>query len=179
MSGDVAPAVVTRSDAKARDRRNFRTPADRAPRGVGGRCLRHDGRIHGVVESLLRELVEEELGSVVFVMDYLQLDFSAARFTAYVWPTVTIGDVVRQFGDPGYRDALCSLITHVVLETEESAQAGLVIRFGLGEVIVNPEPADLSGPEIAMLQVHANSFRDASCAVWRPGEHIFADRDWT
>ena len=35
-----------------------------------------------MVESILKELVEEELGSVVFVMDYLQLDFSAARFTA-------------------------------------------------------------------------------------------------
>jgi hypothetical protein len=131
-----------------------------------------------VAESLLEELVEEELGSVVFVTDYLQLDFSGARFTAYVWPTVTIGDVVRHFGDPGYRDALCAFITHEVIETEESSQAGLAIRFGLADVIIDPEPTDLSGPEIAMLQVHADSFRDASWAVWRPGEHVFADRDW-
>jgi hypothetical protein len=41
--------------------------------------------------SMLAALVEQELGSVVFVMDYLQLDFSAARFTAYAWPT-TLGD---------------------------------------------------------------------------------------
>jgi hypothetical protein len=35
-----------------------------------------------VSNSLLEALVEEELGSVVFVMDYVQLDFRAARFTA-------------------------------------------------------------------------------------------------
>jgi hypothetical protein len=132
-----------------------------------------------MTDSILEALVEEELGSVVFVMDYLQLDFVNARFSAYVWPTVSIGDVSRGFGDPGYRDALCALITHGVIETEESSEAGLVVRFQLGEVVINPEPTDLSGPEIAMLQIHADAFRDASWAVWRPGEDVFASRDWS
>jgi len=132
-----------------------------------------------VSTSLLEALVEEELGSVVFVMDYVQLDFSAARFTAYVWPTVTIGEATLQFGDRGYRDALCAFITHEVISTEESPESGLVIRFGLGEIVTNPAPADLGGPEIAQLQVHEDSFRDAAWAVWRPGEDIFARRDWS
>ena len=130
-------------------------------------------------DSLLTALVEEELGSVVFVMDYVQLDFSAARFTAYVWPTVTIGDATLRFGEGGYRDAPCAFITHEVLSTEESPEVGLVIRFGLGEIVTNPEPTDLDGPEIAMLDVHQDSFRDAAWEVWRPGEHVFAGRDWS
>jgi hypothetical protein len=109
----------------------------------------------------------------------LQLDFGNARFTAYVWPTVTIGDVTREFGDRGYRDALCALITHEVSSTEESPGAGLVIRFGLGEIVTNPEPTDLAGPEIAMLQVHEDAFREASWGVWRPGERVFSGRDWS
>ncbi len=130
-------------------------------------------------DSLLAALDEEELGSVVFVMDYVQLDFSAARFTAYVWPTVTIGDdATLRFGDRGYRDALCAFITHEVLSTEESPEGGLVIRFGMGEIVTNPEPTDLGGPEIAMLQVHADSFRNEAWEVWRPGEDVFAGRDW-
>jgi hypothetical protein len=132
-----------------------------------------------VSDSLLTALVEEELGSVVFVMDYVQLDFSAARLTAYVWPTVTIGDASLRFGDRGYRDALCAFITHEVLSTEESTELGLVIRFGLGEIVTNPEPTDLGGPEIAMLQVHADSFRPEAWEVWRPGEGVFAARDWS
>lgn len=131
-----------------------------------------------MTDSLLEALVEEELGSIVFVMDYLQLDFGNARLSVYVWPTVSIGDVSRGFGDPGYRDALCALIAHEVVETEESPEAGLVIRFGLGEVVIKPEPTDLSGPEIAMLQVHENSYRDASWMVWRPGEDVFAGPEW-
>jgi hypothetical protein len=132
-----------------------------------------------VSESLLDALVEEELGSVVFVMDYLQLDFSAARFTAYVWPTVTIADATLQFGDRGYRDALCAFITHEVLSTSESPEVGLVIRFGLGEIVTNPGPTDLGGPEIAQLQVHQDSFRAEAWDVWRPGEGIFSGRDWS
>lgn len=130
-------------------------------------------------ESLLRELVEEQLGSVVFVMDYLQLDFGDARFTAYVWPTVIMGDSALRFGDAGYRDALCAFITHEVTSTEESAEAGLAIRFDVGEIITNPEPADLRGPEFAQLQLHEGPFRDAAWTIWRPGEGTFARRDWT
>ena len=130
-----------------------------------------------MTDSVLHSLVGEELGSVVFVRDYLQLDFENARLSAYVWPTVSFGHVSREFGDLGYRDALCALITSDVIETEESSEAGLVIRFQLGEVVINPEPADLSGPEIAVLQVHADAFREASWIVWRPGEDVFASRD--
>lgn len=129
-------------------------------------------------DSLLDALVEEQLGSVVFVMDYLQLDFSHALFTAYVWPSVTIGGRTLHFGDSGYRDALCAFITHAVTAVEESAGAGLVIRFGLGKIVTNPGPTELSGPEIAQLQVHEDSFRDAAWMVWRPGEDVFAGRDW-
>ena len=130
-------------------------------------------------DSSLGALVQEQLGSVVFVMDYLQLDFGDARFTAYIWPALTIGDATLRFGDPGYRDALCAFITHEVMSTEESAEAGLVIRFGLGEVVTNPEPTDLSGPEIAQLQLHEGPFRDAAWTVWRPGEGLFARREWS
>jgi hypothetical protein len=63
-------------------------------------------------------------------------------------------------GDPGYRDALCSFITHEVLSTDESPEVGLGIRFGLGEIVTNPGPTELGGPEIAQLQVHQASFRD-------------------
>jgi len=83
------------------------------------------------------------------------------------------------FEDRGYRDALCAFITHEVLSTDESSDVGLVIRFGLGEIVTNPLPTDLGGPEIAQLQVHQGAFRDEGCAVWRPGEGIFSGRAWS
>ncbi|MGH3118896.1 MAG: hypothetical protein ACRDQ2_17635, partial [Gaiellales bacterium] len=135
-------------------------------------------KIFDVDDSLLEGLVEEELASVVFVMAYVQLDFSHALFTAYVWPTVTIGDQTLLFGDSGYRDALCAFISHEVSAVEESPESGLVIRFGLGEIVTNPASTELGGPEIAQLQLHADSFRETSLMVWRPGEDGFVGRDW-
>jgi hypothetical protein len=132
-----------------------------------------------VKDSLLKALVEGELSSVVFVEDYLQLDFGDARFTAYAWPTVTIGGASLQFGDPGYRDALCAFITHQVTATEESPEAGLVIRFALGEIVTNPEPTDLGGPEIAQLHVYDPQEQATRLMVWRPGEDNFAGHKWT
>jgi hypothetical protein len=132
-----------------------------------------------VSDSLLDALLGQELGSVVFVKDYVQLDFGAARFSAYVWPTMRLGGVTTDFGDLGYRDALCAFITHQVVLVQESHETGLVIRFGLGEIVTNPAKTDLRGPEIAQLQVHEGPFQDAAWMVWRPGEDIFADRDWS
>lgn len=102
----------------------------------------------------MKELVGESLESVVFVMDYVQLDFNGSRFSAYVWPTVTIGTTQRDFGDQGYRDALCTFITHEVTAAEERAGVGLVIQFALGSIVTNPEPGELTGPEIAMLNIY-------------------------
>ena len=84
------------------------------------------------VFSLMTKLVEEPLGSVTFVQDYVQLDFGDARLTAYAWPSVEIGDVTFPFGDRGYTDALCAFIAHEVITAEESPEAGLRIQFALG-----------------------------------------------
>jgi hypothetical protein len=132
-----------------------------------------------MTDSLLRELVEEPLSSVVFVMDYVQLDFNGSRFSAYVWPTATIGVTELRFGDEGYRDALCAFISHEVTATEESADVGLAIHFGLGSIVTNPEPGELSGPEIAMLSIYDPMNQLTRLDVWRPGEGPFAERDWS
>lgn len=142
---------------------------------AGADLVRRD-TIRDVSDSLLNTLVEEKLESVVFVMDYVQLDFGTARFTAYVWPTVTLGGVTEQFGDPGYRNALCAFITHEVLSVEESYGIGLAIRLGIGEIVISSATTDLRGLEMAMLQVHEGPFQDAAWMVWRPGEDTFAAR---
>ena len=115
---------------------------------MGGASVRRD-TIPGVRDSLLTALVGEQLESVVFVMDYLQLDFGSARFSSYVWPTVAVGSVRTTFRDPCYRDALCAFIANDVVSVEESHEAGLEIRLEHGTIVVDPATTDLTGPEIA------------------------------
>lgn len=70
-----------------------------------------------VVENPFEVLVGEQLSSVVFVQDYLQLDFDGSRLTCFIWPEVTIGDSVFRFGDESYRNQLCSIISKEVAKT--------------------------------------------------------------
>lgn len=75
-------------------------------------------------------LFSEQLGAVSFVQDYLQLDFEGHKLTMIIWPAVRIGLEQRTFGEPGYRDALCSLIGHSPTAIAENSRR-IEIAFGL------------------------------------------------
>src|SRR5438309_381335 len=95
-------------------------------------------------------LIGEKLSSVTFVMDYLQLDFDGNRFTLNVWPSVTIDNKVSRFGDPSYRDQLCSLITQVVKQVNGEEKQNLMIAFESGDKLIvslDPNNPELCTPE--------------------------------
>lgn len=125
--------------------------------------------------TLLDRLVGEALTSVTFVADYLQLEFNGPRLTTYVWPVLQAFDKTKRLGDIGYRDVLCGFIGHEVTAVVDSRNEGVVIRFGPNAVVINPEPWELEGPEVAMLQMN-NEERDWD--IWRPGEGSFAGQEW-
>lgn len=129
-----------------------------------------------MTDSLLLALIGEELASVVFVRDYLQLDFDGPRLSLFVWPQVTTDAQARQICDPGYRDSLCSLIGHPVRAIAEDPDTGLTLHFDSGSIVANPDPPRLEGPEIAMLNGIAGS---TGLMVWRPGEFPFDGPRWS
>jgi hypothetical protein len=61
-------------------------------------------------DDSLDVLVGEQLSAVTFVQDYLQLEFDGHRLTMNLWPSVRTDDGALAFGDPNYRNALCSSI---------------------------------------------------------------------
>ena len=66
------------------------------------------------MESLLTRLDGVELAQVWFVRDYLQLIFEGINeqwsWQCYAWPYVHRDGGALAYGDPGYRDGLCSFI---------------------------------------------------------------------
>ena len=56
----------------------------------------------------------EELKSVAFVEDFLELRFGVPALTLYDWPYLLLTDFSVGFGEPEYRNALCSLIGETV-----------------------------------------------------------------
>jgi hypothetical protein len=75
----------------------------------------------------------EQLSSVIFVQDYLQLDFDGPLLTCYKWPKVCIAGIITSFGDSEYRNAICQLISYLVIALEASSSE-VLIRFDIGYI---------------------------------------------
>jgi hypothetical protein len=127
----------------------------------------------GVAFSML---VGRELGSVVFVRDYLELDFDGPQLSFYAWPRLVLAAEELCWGDPGYRDGLCDLIGRRVTGTVESSAAGLMVDFDDHRLVIHPQIAELDGPEVAKLVIPPDG-RD--WVVWRAGEPPFGGPEWS
>ena len=82
----------------------------------------------------------EELASVLFLQEHVQLDFNGPLLTLFHWPEVfipegsQIGEGSYAFGDPGYRDALCLQIGEPTETTSFEEGVALEIRFENGTI---------------------------------------------
>ncbi len=89
-----------------------------------------------------------ELKAVEFVEDYLQLRFGGPLLKLYAWPHVLLPDFSVAFGEPEYRNALCSLIGEAVTTASLEEGDALTIEFSSGVVFgLSLREEDLDGPE--------------------------------
>ena len=90
----------------------------------------------------------EELKSVAFVEDFLELRFGAPVLTLYDWPYVLLTDFSVAFGEPEYRNALCAQIGETVATASLEEDDALTIEFGNGVVLgLSLREEDVDGPE--------------------------------
>ena len=88
----------------------------------------------------------DPLSQVVFIHDYLQLVFQDCAYTLYNTANYSLGAVAYRQGEPGFCDALVSLI-------DQTAQAdarsnGLYLQFAKGAIVSVPlSGPDANGPE--------------------------------
>ena len=80
-------------------------------------------------------VIGEELVAVEFVQDFLQLRFETPLFVLYAWPHVLLPDFSVAYGEPEYRNALCSLIGEEVTEATLDEGAALTLEFANGIVL--------------------------------------------
>jgi len=98
-------------------------------------------------ETLKSKLVGEQLSSLEFVQDYLQLHFDGRTITAYIWPDVSINGETFSFGEDLYRNKLCDLIGNTVFDLQYQDKEYLTLMFkeNKGTIHINLDP---SNPEI-------------------------------
>lgn len=94
------------------------------------------------------KIVGEQLSSVEFVQDYVQLHFDGPTLTLFVWPTVLSGDCHVHFGEPGYRDTLCDRIAHKVAKVAFVEDEYIRIDFDdRWSIVASLKPEDRVVPE--------------------------------
>jgi len=92
-------------------------------------------------------LVGEELKSVCFVEDYLELGFGDAKVELFAWPYVLLTDFSVAFGEPEYRNALCAQIGEEVVEAALEEGSALTIELANGVVLgLSLREEDLDAP---------------------------------
>ena len=99
----------------------------------------------------LHPLLGEELSAVVFVRDYVQLQFDGPGLTLINDPTVITNATKYQPALPGYRDALCERIGKSVSNAQVAEGDELRIDFNDGStILISLRPGDYIGAEAAI-----------------------------
>ena len=109
--------------------------------------------------EFLSPIVGEQLSAVVFVQDYLQLQFDGPGLTLLTPVSVrsSSGSVVRE-REAGWRDALCAQITRIV-QAVRVADGDLIVNFTDGSAIcASIRPEDYRCPEAVHLAVDGRVF---------------------
>lgn len=79
-------------------------------------------------EAPLSLLEGREVSAVVFVRDYLQLQFDGPYLNAYVWPELHKGRQNWDVSRPGYKDALCNLIGRTIVAAVETPDERITLH---------------------------------------------------
>ena len=94
-----------------------------------------------------------ELSAVVFVRDYIQLQFDGPLLTAITLPTVVLGSVVWRSGEAGYRDPLCAQIGKTVRTAVATEAKAIEIVFADDSSIrISLNKADYCAAEAAVFR---------------------------
>jgi hypothetical protein len=94
-------------------------------------------------------LIGRSLSAVVFVQDYLQLQFDGDLLTILTWPTIVMGQDTFRFGSGKYRDVLCERISRIVVQADVRHEREAVLTFSDGSTLVIPiDDAAHLGPEV-------------------------------
>jgi hypothetical protein len=99
-------------------------------------------------EKSLQVIIGAQLSAVTFVQDYIQLHFDGPRLTVFSHPVVIRGDQTFHWGNPGFRDALCSGIAQQVTAARIAYSESICIEFADGSAIkIALKDADYLGAE--------------------------------
>lgn len=105
----------------------------------------------------LKDILKNEMSSVVFIRDYIQLIFENDKetmiFTSFTLPTIRKESLIYQRTDMCYCNILCSLINQSVIKIDVQADVAISLLFESNILLeVSLKGEDNEGPEAAMFR---------------------------
>ena len=90
--------------------------------------------------SDLSALIGQELASVEFIQDHLILHFGdqtagGAALTFFTWPDVFREEGSYAYGEPEYRNVLCSVLTEDVTAATHEENEAIEVEFESGIIV--------------------------------------------
>ena len=103
--------------------------------------------------NLSLELRGKNLSAVVFVQDYLQLQFDGAILTFMIFPTIEFGNCIISIEDSDYRNKLCEMIGKEVADVlyQENIKFSLLFEE-LKSISCSLNPEDYIAPEMIIFE---------------------------
>ena len=114
------------------------------------------------MSGYFKQLEGEQLSSVTFVQDYIQLHFDGPGINVYMPMSVEVGATTIRSGDSQFRNALCGQIAKIVRNVSFRDAEALTITFmDDSRLSISLRHEDYSGPEA----LEAHDFTDAPIIV--------------
>jgi len=108
------------------------------------------------------ELIGQQLSSVEFVQDYLQIRFDGPTINVTNPLTVNANETEITSWNAGFRDLLCGQITKIVQSVTFEPGKALTIRFiDNSQIVISVRPDDYSSPEA----IYAHGFSNNNWLV--------------
>jgi hypothetical protein len=103
-------------------------------------------------KSLLVTLIGEQLHTVSFVQDYVELFFGFKKLTCYTWPHLIVEGKELLPEGAGYRDTLCAQIGRSVESARDISKVKLIVKLDSGVSLeISLRDEDMPSGEAATL----------------------------
>ena len=96
----------------------------------------------------LLNLIDKKLSAVVFVLDYLQIQFDGFILTFLDYPKVEVDKSIYSFGENGYRNKICEFIGKSVSAVNYVEDEIFSLSFDSGKIYCSINPESYRSPEM-------------------------------
>lgn len=99
-------------------------------------------------ENPLETLRGRKISAIVFVLDYLQVQFDDSILTFLTYPEVEVNKIIFSFGQSEYRNKICEFIEKYVSAVNYVEDDIFCLSFDSAKIYCSIKPENYTSPEM-------------------------------